>query len=475
MTNLPAGWTLATVADLAEVIAGQAPPGRSYNTAGIGLPLFQGKTDFGSLRLQAPRQWTTEPSKVAERDDVLVSVRAPVGPTNLATTRCAIGRGLAAIRCAPGVNQKYLLYYLRSSVQQLEERATGTTFSAITRGVLCSHPVRVCPSAEQERIVAAIEEQFSRLDAGAAALKRARVNLKRMRAALLQAAITGQLLPQDPSEGSGHELLLEMLEARPHSKRPSSVDDSSLAVPASWAIGTLEAATDPERVICYGILMPRVKEGGVVPYVEVKDLRASRLSPANLHRTSQELHEAFPRSVLGARDVVLAIRGSYDRALVVPDDVVGANVSRDVARIAPLAGLEPNFLVAYLTSPAALGYLRTRARGVAVKGVNIADLRSMPMPLPPFAEQRRIVEELQRVGSILDQVEGILGAAESQERGLRSSILATAFSAKLAAQDAADEPASVLLERIAAERTPASDKAKGAMSKQKKSSKVIAA
>lgn len=103
-------------------------------------------------------------------------------------------------------------------------------------------------------------------------------------------------------------------------------------------------------------------------------------------------------------------------------------------------------------SPPALQYLRERARGVAVKGVNIADLRSMPIPIPPEREQRRIVRELDRMNSILDDLESVLDSERTRSTSLRSSILAAAFSGKLVMQNPSDEPASVLLERIAAER-----------------------
>jgi type I restriction enzyme S subunit len=291
---------------------------------------------------------------------------------------------------------------------------------------------------EQERITAALEEQLSRLDAGVAPLERARQNLKRVRAAVLQAAVTGQLLDQDAAEGTGMDLLARITKER-GGKKPPAVASADLAVPKTWAVASLEAVT------------PKVRDGGTVPYVEVKDLRARTLNIATLHRTSAALHKEFSRSVLIAGDVVLAIRGSYDRALVVPPEVAGANMSRDVARIAPLPGVIPSFIAAYLVSPPALQYLRERARGVAVKGVNIADLRSMPIPVPPEDEQKRIMGEIDRITSIIWELESVLDSAQVKGAALRSSILATAFSGKLVPQDPDDEPASSLVQQIVAD------------------------
>src|SRR5436853_2085875 len=101
-------WKIVKLEDIAEIVQGQAPPGHTYNTSEIGLPLFQGKAEFGDIYPTA-RKWCSEPVKIAQPGDVLISVRAPVGPTNLCPTVACIGRGLAAIRPLGGVDSKYLL------------------------------------------------------------------------------------------------------------------------------------------------------------------------------------------------------------------------------------------------------------------------------------------------------------------------------------------------------------------------------
>jgi hypothetical protein len=85
--------------EVAEIFMGQSPPGSTYNNRGNGLPFFQGKAQFGEV-FPVPDKWCSEPLRIAHKGDILVSVRAPVGPTNLAVEKCCIGRGLAAIRSA---------------------------------------------------------------------------------------------------------------------------------------------------------------------------------------------------------------------------------------------------------------------------------------------------------------------------------------------------------------------------------------
>lgn len=206
--SVPPGWMPSTLEDFCTITQGQSPPGETYNTAGKGLPFLQGKAEFGPL-YPTPVKWCSEPARVSEPDDVLISIRAPVGPTNLSPTVCCIGRGLAAIRPIGGASARYVLYSLRATESQLAAKATGSTFAAIGGSDLRRHCVPLAPVREQHRIVAEIETQFTRLDAVVAALKRVQATLKRHRAAVLKAACEGRLVPTEAAlarrEGRAYE------------------------------------------------------------------------------------------------------------------------------------------------------------------------------------------------------------------------------------------------------------------------------
>jgi len=135
----------------ARIVMGQSPPSSSYNTTGEGLPFFQGKTDFGDL-YPTVRMFCTEPGKIAEAGDILISVRAPVGPTNISPQKSCIGRGLAAIRAEKHTDTKYLLYFLRFYEPNLAEQGKGSTFSAVSRSDLEDICIPLPPLPEQQRI-----------------------------------------------------------------------------------------------------------------------------------------------------------------------------------------------------------------------------------------------------------------------------------------------------------------------------------
>ena len=177
--------------DCCTIIAGQSPESKYYNTVGDGLPFFQGKTDFGEVYPQI-RVYCSQPTKIAEKDDVLLSVRAPVGPTNLSPGKVCIGRGLTAIRPDNTIILKYLLHFFRYFEAQLSSKGTGTTFKAITQDVVKNITMPIPPLSDQERIVARIEELFSELDKAVETLQTTKQQLAVYRQAVLKEALNNK-------------------------------------------------------------------------------------------------------------------------------------------------------------------------------------------------------------------------------------------------------------------------------------------
>lgn len=211
---LPPGWKWAAVNEVSHIVLGQSPPGSSYNDVGDGSPFFQGKAEFGSFYPEV-RKWTTDPKKRAAAGSVLVSVRAPVGPTNIAPFDCAIGRGLAALHPLGGISTEYLLWAMRHTDTTLAKQGTGSTFDAITGAQLKIHHLPISPLAEQERIVAAIEEHFSRIDAAKASLRRCLQRCSVLRRAVLAAAFSGRLVEQDSNDEPASALLERIAAEQP--------------------------------------------------------------------------------------------------------------------------------------------------------------------------------------------------------------------------------------------------------------------
>jgi type I restriction enzyme S subunit len=161
--KLPEGWKWVRLGDkeVSKIIMGQSPPSFTYNTEKKGLPFYQGKKDFG-LHHPIPTVWCSEPKRIAEEGDILISVRAPVGPTNIANEKCCIGRGLAVIR--PKIERDYLLFLLKYNVERLKKKGRGSTFDAINKDKLYDFKIILPPLPERQKIVSKLDKQMAQIE-----------------------------------------------------------------------------------------------------------------------------------------------------------------------------------------------------------------------------------------------------------------------------------------------------------------------
>jgi len=191
-----------------------------------------------------------------------------------------------------------------------------------------------------------------------------------------------------------------------------------------------------------------------IPYVKVRDVKGGQILVGQLHRTSAEIETKYARSRIRPGDLLVTIRGTFGRTAFVPDGLVSANITQDTARVS-LRAAEPRYVALLIDSPLGQRTLAAASRGVAVMGVNVRDPRLLPVPLPPAAEQVRIVAEVDRHFTFIDACERAVDAGLARSAALCRSVLEAAFEGKLVPQDPSDEPASVLLDRIRAEREAA--------------------
>lgn len=188
MGSAPVGWRVGTVGEVFDLTMGQSPPGTTYNEEGLGLPFYQGRTDFG-FRFPTRRVYCTAPTRFAEPGDTLVSVRAPVGDVNMAGEHCAIGRGLAAVRHKGG-SRSFTYYTMRSLSEEFEVfEGEGTLFGSISSGGFRNIKV-VIPDP---RVIAAYERLAYPLDQNIESNERESITLAAIRDALLPKLMSGEI------------------------------------------------------------------------------------------------------------------------------------------------------------------------------------------------------------------------------------------------------------------------------------------
>ena len=368
---------------------------------------------------------------------------------------------------------RFILYSIRATIEDLTANATGTTFPAITGEVLRGHMIPLPPLAEQRRIVEEIEKQFTRLDAAVEALRTAQAKLKRYRASVLNAAVTGRLVPTEAAlaraEGREYEdasVLLERIarerraqeQAKPRRKRLAlaPVDTSALPeLPEGWAWGSLDQlaamlrngySQRPHGTTGTAIL----RISAVRPMtVDLEDIRwvddASKL--AGFLIDSGDL--LFTRyngnpSLVGVCGVVPSLKQNT----LHPDKLIRVKLI-NIGTLPEFVGIVAN--VGYSRK-----FLQNRIRTTAGQsGIAGTDLKPMPIPVPPLAEQHRIAAEVDRRLSVVRQAEAAVEANLKRAERLRQAVLKRAFEGRLVPQDPDDEPASVLLERIRTEKAAA--------------------
>jgi len=424
--EIPNGWAIASVQDIAEVIMGQSPPSSTYNKDKIGLPFFQGKAEFTELHPVAEK-WCCKPNKSAINNDILISVRAPVGAINIADRECCIGRGLAAIRYHR--DHKFIYYYFRLIEKELDEKGTGTTFRAISGDVIKKTKLSLPPLSEQHRIVAKIEELFSSLDKGIESLKTAQQQLKVYRQAVLKWAFEGKLTNKNVVEGK---------------------------LPEGWKWVRLNTVCN--KIQDGSHFSPKIQydEPGEnrFPYITAKNIRNNYMDFSKLTYVDREFHESiYERCNPEYGDVLLTKDGvntgevtlnSLKEAFSLLSSVCIFKTKRNE--------LDSGFLKYFIQSPLGSRAVSDSMTGTAIKRIILRKIKEAEIIQPPLPEQHAIVAEIESRLSVCDKIEESIEHSLKQSEALRQSILKKAFEGKLVRQDPNDEPASVLLERIKAER-----------------------
>jgi len=186
------GWEKKRLGEICKVIAGQSPEGKYYNSEGRGLPFYQGKKEFTEKYLGEPTTWTTNITKEAEENDILMSVRAPVGPINFSTQQICIGRGLAAIRAGNMIDNKFLFYFLLKQENKIIGNA-GAVFNSINKAQIETIEIPLPPLRTQRTIVQKLDLLSAETKKLKSIYQQKIDGLEELKKSVLQKAFNGEL------------------------------------------------------------------------------------------------------------------------------------------------------------------------------------------------------------------------------------------------------------------------------------------
>lgn len=377
--------------DIAAVIAGQSPEGKFYNEIGKGHPFYQGKKEFREKYIGPPTTWTSQVTKEALADDILMSVRAPVGPVNFSTERICIGRGLAAIRCREGLDKEFLFYFLLSKEAEISGRE-GAVFASINKSEVEAIQIPVPTLPEQRRIVGILDEAFEGI---ATAKAHAEKNLQNARA-----LFESQL---------------------------------GFAFGQAWGSSKLLPLAELATDITDGDHLPPPKTSSGIPFITIGNIvKATRqIDFSATFKVSREYFDSLKHNRRPQRgDVLYTVTGSFGIPVLIDDDREFC-FQRHIGLIRPRSGIDSRWLSYLMLSPQVFAQADAAATGAAQRTVALKSLRAIVVPVMSTSEQVKLVDHLDALGAETQRLESIYQRKLAALDALKKSLLHQAFSGQL--------------------------------------------
>ena len=282
---------------------------------------------------------------------------------------CMADSHVTVARTDTGImHSRFAYYWMRSKLFQEYIYAAmvvgATNQIELNRDRLADAPIPVPSMAEQRRIADFLDAETTRMDVLTRALRK---------------------FDQDILERE-RSLLGEALNA--------GVSTTGSDLPDRWRWTPLMHLTNQLRPIMYGIVLPGLNVPDGVPIVKGGDVAANRLALESLNRTTREIESGYARSRLKGGDLVIAIRGSVGEIAVIPEELTGANLTQDVARISVSPAVDADWLRLVLESPIVAHQIQQRVTGATIKGINIWDLKRILVPAPDSNSQTGLAKSV---------------------------------------------------------------------------------
>ena len=483
LAELPEGWALTTYEQIGKW-SGGGTPSKQIGSYWIGgeIPWISPK-DMKSLIIYDSEDRITDDAiksssaKLIPSDSLLFVVRSGILrrtlPVALTRIDAAVNQDLKALTPSDHIFADYLLYHALAFNNEIRRSCSkdGTTVESIEFFALKEYPIPLAPLPEQHRIVARIEELFSRLDAGVEALRRARAQLQRYRQSVLQAAVEGRLTVEwraaHPEVEPAEKLLERILAERRKrwkerlSSEGNGSPGSKYKEPAKHIPSDLPSLPNRWIWTSYDSVAMFVTSGsrawkkflgkGDAIFILLQNLRERQLILDDPTFIDPPDGAEADRTRVLTGDILISIVGNTGVTCLVRE-IGEAYVSQSVALTRPINLIDGEYLEFYLTSKIGRDFFKGKDYGMGRGHLLLSHIKETPIILPPIAEQHEIIREIRLRFSVIMDLDEAIYSSEIQANRLRQSILQRAFQGKLVPQNPNDEPASLLLERIRAER-----------------------
>lgn len=353
----------------------------------------------------------------------------------------------------PHLDTSFIRYQLRESDFRerlcAEVSGVGGSLTRAQPKKVEGYTLRIAPLAEQKRIAQKLDALLAQVDTLKARIDAIPALVAQVRRSTLALVTVGT------SSASATESATAVDPTDYNHRAQITLGDEVLELPPGWTSAPLGSLIDSSRKLCYGVVQPGPEVESGIEMIRVCDINGGKIAWGELRRISQEVDNEYRRSRVAPGDILLSVVGSIGRAAIVRESRP-ANIARAVARVAAdRSRVSSEWLCLWLTSPRVQWWLLSSSKEVARKTLNLKELSELPVPVPPKEVQDATVRRVEQLFAFADQLEARVSATQKRIDTLTQSLLAKAFRGELVPQDPNDEPASVLLERIRAQRAAA--------------------
>ncbi|MBY7864608.1 restriction endonuclease subunit S [Vibrio fluvialis] len=480
---VPETWGRIKLGNLAKFIDYRGKTPKKLN-AGVRL-ITAKNVKFGYLSLQ-PEEFISEAEYKTwmtrgfpRIGDILFTPEAPLG--NVAQVdleeKFALAQRAICLQFHLSDISNYLRLFLMSPSFQnlLSEKSTGTTAKGIKASVLKELVVYIPPIEEQHRIVAKVDELMALCDqleqqteasieahqvlvttlldtltnsANADELMQnwARISehfdtlftteesIDQLKQTILQLAVMGKLVPQDPSDEPAAELLKRIAEEKAQLVKekkikkqkalpPITEDEKPFELPSGWEWCRFDEIIDQRFPLSYGVLVPGNHVEGGVPLVRIGDIDLTNPAELPEKSISVEIDSKYERTRLFGGEILMAVVGSIGKLGVVPDSWKGANIARALCRILPWEGLSKDFLLVLLQSNYMQNSFMGDTRTLAQPTLNIGLIKNSLTPIPPLSEQLKIVSMVSGLFKVCDNLKSNIKESQTIQLHLTDTIV----------------------------------------------------
>jgi type I restriction enzyme M protein len=353
--------------EVADVISGQSPSSEFYNDENQGLPFYQGKTEFGEQYIGSPTKWTTSVTKEAFENDILMSVRAPVGPVNYATQHICIGRGLAAIRVKNTIKKEFLFYLLKSQEENIKGNG-GAVFDSISRNQIEAIEIPLPPLSIQEEIVAEIE---------------------------------------------GYQKIIDGAKAVVANYKPK------IDIDPDWELVELDSIADVISGNAFS--SSDFKDDNPIRCIKITNVGVREFVNDDTGRLPEPFLSQYSRFAVKSGDLVISLTrtiiSSGLKVAIVPESWDNTLVNQRVAGIKPTEKSNILFIYYYLCSDAVYRYVEDKSRSLMQPNLSITDLKNLSIPCPTIDIQNEIVSQIEREQELVNANKKLIEIFEQKIKG----------------------------------------------------------